>query len=138
MSLSPLSWFPFPQLLLKGTVLLPHHVTASPTPAKEITLPGFAQQHVPLHLGPERRATLPSQMHRSSQKEDLLLCVYHVVAVNFHSALLPCCSKWVACCAGASEKVLEREEAQHCLKPEPSHFPSDFTVHLEQQETSPS
>lgn len=59
-SSSLLSWFPFSRLLLKGTVSLLLQVAASPIPAKGIPLTGFAQQRNPLHLGPGRRARLPS------------------------------------------------------------------------------
>lgn len=73
--------------LFEGTVPLPLRVSGSPTAAHRIPLPGFAQQNIPLHLGPARRARFPSQFHRGSQREDLLLRVYSAVALYAHSAL---------------------------------------------------
>lgn len=83
MSLSPLPGI----ALFEGTVPLPLRVSGSPTAARRIPLPGFAQQNIPLHLGPARRARFPSQFHRGSQREDLLLRVYSAVALYAHSAL---------------------------------------------------
>lgn len=83
MSLSPLPGI----ASFEGTVSLPPQVSGRPTAAHRIPLPVFAQQNISLHLGPTRRARFPSQFHRVSQREDLLLRVYSAVALYAHSPL---------------------------------------------------